>query len=54
MNAFKKSLALVTATLKAEREKIFDFAPLNFQSELTEIEMDLVLLHRQFQIPSVF
>lgn len=51
MSASEESLALVMAALEVE-EETFNFAPLNFQSKL--METNLVLLHRQFQIPSKF
>lgn len=49
MSTSKESLALVVPVPEVEEEGGFDLAPLNFQSNL--VEMDLFLLHEQFQIP---
>lgn len=50
MSTSKELMALAMPVPEAE-EGEFDFAPLNLWSELTD--MDLVLLHEQYQIPQV-
>lgn len=50
MSASQESLVLVAVAPEEEEE--LSFAPLNFQSELTK--MDLVQIHEDYQIPLEF